>query len=536
MACQKITVFSSENTKENLNATTSFSSRLPLRVEQLGHTLQLALQNVICDLRVRKIPDEFLPLNGTVGPKSSVAIATEIVTRRGRVTRKIVFLDHSHWNESKNTDEFKEAVMKTLEPKFPGWITIKENEHKFVEFEIKHTTFIVEKEFATWIGMDLKGVELVDYRGIPCYEIEEEMLFRRRSFRSKKPNHVQISSDLVVPFPTSNGFSQVLATIPVSGKDFHLQHFQYSPEILNFYDLRSGDLTSIGVQLLDEDRKLIRPLSGASPTVATFLLRKKIDMEETLVISIDSADCQDKFVKNTTSNFSVELPYPKILTGPWSVALDFISLPAKMKFNTYLKNLVVYDVLNNPTAITVPEDRPIYSESDIHAEIAAGIVKCLKNYAEEMGEDYQDEPLVSIDDAHKISINFPLSTKISFSDAFRKILESGDKQFETVADEPSDIDTITFKKIEPQALLIETNFTKHVMFGDHFKRIVKIVPFKSSNSNKPYFYQNDKLDYIGVDTNRNLYKIDIKIADLEGNVMEFDATVPTTINFLFKKD
>jgi len=140
------------------------------------------------------------------------------------------------------------------------------------------------------------------------------------------PKMIKVVSSNIEPYLCGGRFQNVLATIPLIETN---NTITFIPSIPKFFKVNTNTLTSISVEMLDENDIPIRFATGP-PNILKIRLKEMNSPYQNFFIHAGNDDSIDVFADNKPSSFKSKLPKEINLQGRWSVALTNIFLPPRI--------------------------------------------------------------------------------------------------------------------------------------------------------------------------------------------------------------
>ena len=509
MNTQKICILSNHSELEGSNTQTHFSNRLPNYIKQGHNPIEVAVQSFFLDSNIRPIIDDDVESYNHKVVKCVLFIKQE---------KKVVTISNKIWT-SRNIVDFKIKLDASLKGSSIV-IDVEEFEENDVSkirlvSQSPDCYFMISNRFARRYNFNVDRTAKLnkrsDFLAMPN-KLEFPSFF--------EPSTINIELQEIEPYPTSNGYSKIVATVPFSTvKSSSVITF----DIFHFFKLRQGDVDSLTVRILDQNFREARILASPLSSLVGIYIREKMD--ESFMVYANSNDAIESSKSN--SSFTIDLPHPIIFEyGNWKAACHLVSLPGKLNYRFLTPHSYALSINDQVKKFSLNKD--VYDESDLHEPI-----KSLLGESPDDGDDFD----VDIDEEHKIWFKSSSPTKIVITPPLARILNMKIVNEIPASNTPIEIGRVTLEPIDPVGLLIEVNFTKHIIYGEQYKRIIKMIPFRpyKLRNKETFFYQNEKLDFVDVEQGPILSSINISILDLNGNPVFFKNEKNTYVSFIFRK-
>ena len=258
-------------------------------------------------------------------------------------------------------------------------------------------------------------------------------------------------------------------------------------ESIDFIPLLNSNLTTINIQLLDENNDYLQLQSGHA-TIVKLILKKMSDLENKS-FNVRLTSTQNKeYTYNKLSHFKVKLPTPIILDETWKVCINTISYPNV--FATFFEDLptrqIIFRLIENRSTLR-------FTFKEKYAYNQYGIVNELNNFltSNNIGECILEGSKIRLIVTADCQIKLPMATakvlgfnrdpdKIGFMqiDCYGvtpHVTKNQDNQYVIDCQYPIDINYL-----KPNYIMLYSNIVKSTIVGGGYAKILKIVPIKET--------------------------------------------------------
>ena len=181
------------------------------------------------------------------------------------------------------------------------------------------------------------------------YRISEYAYIRSESkmnINIYTPKMIKVLSSNIEPYLSGGRFQNVLAAIPVTETN---NTTMFTPSIPKFFKVNSSTLTTISVEMVDQDDIPIHFAAGP-PNILKMNLKEIDSPYQNFFIHASNVDSIDIFADNTPSSFKSKLPKEINLTSRWNVAISNIFIPPKIHniFSSMCEMEIEVPILDKP--------------------------------------------------------------------------------------------------------------------------------------------------------------------------------------------
>lgn len=261
-----------------------------------------------------------------------------------------------------------------------------------------------------------------------------------------------------------------------------------------YFNLNCNRLTSLSVQLVDENNRPLQLLSG-QPTFVKLQL-KKFPMSSQ-VLRLSSFESTDIFPDNTNSSFRIMLQQPLDCCN-WDVALSSIYLPSKTNAATLLTEDNCYVMLpdGGRWKKILLHELKTFTDEGFAAHFTSKVAAAFPS---------QTPPISITLEGAKLHLTSTVNVKIRLSGMLTYLLDKAisptEPAFWPIECEKNvkqSLGKLDFKKLHPHVVLLYCNFITPLAVADTFGQVLQMIPYYNSDAagDSLMKYEAQHLDFI----------------------------------------
>ena len=219
---------------------------------------------------------------------------------------------------------------------------------------------IFDKEFFNQLGLHIVYERLIVstfYHANKWYyhiAFSPQTVYKGKRLTNINPEYhpaiVNISCKQIKPYPCKDRISQTILSFPVIEENFK-KYCSYEPRHPDRFQLNTESLTSIEIEVLDENNQYL-PIASGSPTIVKLQLTPR-DMkikEHNIVVSSKHF----LFPGNTPNDFSYKLSLPLHISSNAEIRLKQLTYPSRIcNISNDFSNFLFYVDLHEHATTTV---------------------------------------------------------------------------------------------------------------------------------------------------------------------------------------
>ncbi|RZD32612.1 MAG: hypothetical protein CXT79_05985 [Thaumarchaeota archaeon] len=193
---------------------------------------------------------------------------------------------------------------------------------------------------------------------------------------------IKLISSNIEPYLCGGRFQNVLAVIPLVETN---NTITFTPSIPKFFKVNTNILTSISVEMVDQDDIPIRFATGP-PNILKIHFKEMVSPYQNFFIHVSNDDSNDVFADNKPSSFKSRLPKEINLHGSWNIALSNIFIPPKIHniFSSMCDVEIEVPNLDNTTdddndGSPLRRVKTVTQLPSCHCESTSSLIKLLNN-------------------------------------------------------------------------------------------------------------------------------------------------------------
>ena len=230
---------------------------------------------------------------------------------------------------------------------------------------IKHTNrkrlhAIIDKEFFKQLGLqnvkDSLDTNQFHHNNKVYYHIifSPQTVYKGKRLAKINPDFhpaiVNISCKQIKPYPSRDGISQTILSFPISEKYFK-KYCTFEPRYPDKFQLNTESLTSLDIEVLDENRDYL-PITSGSPTIVKLQLTRR-EMNRTFTNIVVSSK-HSLFPGNTPNDFYYKLNLPLTVSSNAQIRLKQLTYPSRIcNISHEFSKLLFYVDLHEQATSTV---------------------------------------------------------------------------------------------------------------------------------------------------------------------------------------
>lgn len=506
----------SSKTVYTSNSTSQFRSVLPVALH-LKKNDKIAVQALFLDNQFGNIPppllystDHFLLLDPTL---SNVEERFTITAIRATPAQLVQSLNDQVRNKT-------QCVFK-----------VRPNAQK-IDIQLTGCVLLLNQLVETFL---LVGThETFDFRGETYFILnafhDENRLFRGRKKIDNEPiipKWVKINIKELTPSLSSTTFQQTAAVI-ADQNELRRPGFNYTITNKEYFPCHTPT-AEISVSLIDENNIPLCLIQGEQTVLQ---LKIKTMMYESFIMRISSRDCSTLFPGNSSTDFRIQLARP-LVSGQkqLEVALSSIYLPTRLHKTVLVRNLWIMLSLGE----NMDETQIHFTFGDIE-EVTA---ETLFNVFDAAVTTFQNQDFadLTLDASNAFLLHFAQNNvRIRLSPTLAKIFQQASPIITGRIGDVFKLGKPNLLRGYPQILFLCCNFTSHVIVGDTFRNLLKIIPYsQSEHRDKSMRYVSQHLDYLPVSMNEYTL-MHFQLITENGNKIQFAReNEEVLINLIFRE-
>jgi len=293
------------------------------------------------------------------------------------------------------------------------------------------------------------------------------------------PKYIRVVCDNIQPQIINNTHSKDLL---IFSPDYTLQEDYTFKEIecIDFIPLLNQSLSTIKIQLLDEDNQHLQLYAGHA-TIIKLILRK-MSNAKTFNIRLTSAPNND-FPDNKLSQFKVKLPAPVNLDKSWKVCVNTISHPSV--FATFIdakkgRSIIFTNYSTFDTTRFEFHKGIVYTEEALVSQLDQWMGENGVGECERTGNtislklNFKASIYMPASLAHILGYNGPIQKPFTTINFINDSLKVGDKYVQNF-ELPMNL-----SYLRPNYIMLYSNIVKSTIIGGSFTKIMRIVPIVDS--------------------------------------------------------
>lgn len=219
---------------------------------------------------------------------------------------------------------------------------------------------VIDKEFFNQLGLHILQERLNAYSFYHADKLYYHIVFSPQTiYKGKRltninpdyhPTIVNISCKQIKPYPSKDGISQTILSFPVVEENFK-KYCNYEPRYPDKYQLNTESLTSIEIEVLDENNHYL-PIASGSPTLVKLQLTPR-DMNRK-VHNIVVSSKHFLFPANTPNDFTYKLSLPLNISSNAEIRLKQLTYPSRIcNISKEFSNFLFYVDLHEPATTRI---------------------------------------------------------------------------------------------------------------------------------------------------------------------------------------
>lgn len=383
----------------------------------------------------------------------------------------------------------------------------------------------------------------VKYRVFNALQEEVELTSNANVYgRETQPSFIKVKLSELQLNLSGRGSDRELAVIPIPHRENKSSRIWYEVQNKEYFALGINCLSSITTEITDENNKRL-DLISRTPTLIKLKFKKMIP-GASIFMRVKSNDSTAIYADNHAARFRVQLPRAlPINDGNWQVAISSVIYPAHINTCELMKKTDYWMELFVAASTEQVAQHVRLSFEDVEITDSQSLQREFKNKINTaLGPN-----IVTISSLYNGSLGVSVKTAFTLrlSNMFATIFDIFPHNHESdFVDLPFAVGfkglfpgKVDVDKCQPQNLLLMTDFTLPVVFGEKYCPILKMIPLLPSattvRGTKTYAVQNYEFVNLAV---TDLQTFQFQFCDEDVNPIKFrNKDDIVYINLLFRR-